>query len=170
MLHLEISEIIRSVVNDYPGDEVRIRRVVEILSVARADAHNFLNVQVADFRAKNEWLVFASHRLWLSVVPLIRYVPPSPPQAASGGSLGVGVGGKLLVNVAIKSTTVRDILSDLALSAGHISWVVTYPDVPSIMPLGFRRTVALYFNAVLEDEVQPVWTFVPWGIPVTEAK
>jgi hypothetical protein len=109
-------------------------------------------------------------RLRYLVEPLIRYVPPPPPGAGSAGSLGSGPGGKLPVNVDAQDVTLREILNRLILSAGQTTWVVTYREHDSIMPVGLRRTADLHFETVFEDEIQPVWIFVPWRMAVKEVK
>jgi hypothetical protein len=165
-----VSEIIRTLVKAYPGYEVRFGDVVEIFPSALDDEHDFLRLRVPRFREKNEWLAAAHQKLRRLLEPLIRYVPPTPPGAGEAGSLGVGIGGKRPVSIDVQDATLREILNRLILSAGETTWVVTYPEFPTIMPPGFRRTADLYSRTIVEDEIQPVWAFVPWGVPVNEVK
>ncbi|MEO8662667.1 MAG: hypothetical protein ABI693_29675, partial [Bryobacteraceae bacterium] len=141
---------------------VRVGDVVEILPSAIDDEHNFLRLRVPRFQANNEWIAVANQKLRYVVMPLIRYVPPAPPGGGLGWSLGSGPGGNLPVTVDVQDLTLREILTRLILSAGQTAWVVTYPEHASLMPGGWRRTAGFYPETVVEDEIQPVWKFVPW--------
>jgi hypothetical protein len=170
--HVKVSYIIQSLIDAYPGYEVRLGDgVMQILPVgAFADEHDFLNTRVARFQAKKAWLAVASRRLQLTVQSLIRTVAPLPPGAGEASSLGVGVGGDRPVSVDFQNATVREILNGLAISASQTTWVVTYPEDVSMTTTGFRRAADLFSKTVFTDEDQPVWVFVPWGLPVKEPK
>jgi hypothetical protein len=170
--HAKASEIIQSLIEAYPRYEVRLGDgVMQILPVgAFNDEHDFLNIRVARFQAKKEWLAVASRRLQFMVQALIRPNVPLPAGAGEASSLGVGVGGDRPVSVDFQGATVREILNGLALSATQTTWVVTYPEDVSMTAMGFRRAADPLSKAVVEDQAQPVWVFVPWGIPVKEPK
>jgi hypothetical protein len=160
--HVTASEVINSLVSAYPGYAVRVGDVVEILPLAIDDEHNFLRLRVPRFQAKNDWIAKADSSLHYLVERSARHLPPPSPDEGEAGSFSSGLGGNLLVNVDAQDVTLREILNQLILSAGQTAWVVTYPEHTSLMPGGLRRTAGLDSEKVFEDEVQPVWIFVPW--------
>ncbi len=170
--HAKVSDIVQSLIEVYPGYEIRLGEgVMQILPVgAFTDEHDFLNTHVARFQAKKEWLAVASRRLQFTVQPLIRSVAPLPPGAGEASSLGVGVGGDRPVTVDFHDATVREILNGLTISATQTTWVVTYPKDVSMTAMGFRRAADLFSKTVFTDEDQPVWVFVPWGLSSNEPK
>jgi hypothetical protein len=170
--HAKVSDIIKSLTEAYPGYEVRLSNgVMQILPVgAFTDEHDFLNTRVARFQAKKEWLALASSRLQFTVQSLIRPVAPLPPGAGEGSSTGVGVGGDRPVSVDFQNASVREILNGLIISASQTTWVVTYPESVPMTSTGLRRAADLFSKTVFADEDQPVWVFVPWGIPVRAPK
>jgi len=171
-IHTKVSDIIQSLIEAYPGYEIRLGEgVMQILAVgAFTDKHDFLNTRVVKFQAKKEWLAVASRRLQFTVQSLIRPVAPYPPGAGEASSLGVGVGGNRPVTVDFHDATVREILNGLTISATQTTWVVTYPEDNALTATGFRRAVDLFSKTVVADEDQPVWVFVPWGIAVKDPK
>ncbi|MEO8663643.1 MAG: hypothetical protein ABI693_34620 [Bryobacteraceae bacterium] len=160
--HVTASEIIKSLVSAYPGYEVRVGDVVEILPSAIDDEHDFLRLRVPSFQARNKWIAEADSTLHYLVKRLARHLPPPTPDEGEAGSFSAGPGGNLPVNVEALDVTLREILNRLIISAGQTTWVVTYPEHTSLMRNGLRRTASRDSGSVFEDEIQPVWVFVPW--------
>jgi hypothetical protein len=132
---------------------------------AQKDQTNVLNLVIERFEAKDTILGLAKANLF----EMVRYTADRPTTSSSaaagvGRSIGIGYGGNKPVNVVSDRKRFRDILSLLAVSAGETSWVVTYPEKPSFMDNGYRRTVASSKGEMPPDRQQPVVLFEPWDV------
>ena len=159
--------ILRALVDSQPGYELEVKNgIVHIFPrKSVADKNNFLNIQIDKFSVRNEYVAFASHRLWAQVHRTV--VPPLTPGGGEAGSIASGAGDRQ-ISFELENVTVRDILDKLALAAGLKVWVVTYPENPSLTRAGFRSAISV-FNENYPIDAQPIWDLLLWGFdPMTK--
>ncbi|HEV2037140.1 MAG TPA: hypothetical protein VGQ96_00925, partial [Candidatus Eremiobacteraceae bacterium] len=121
----------------------------------RNDRHNFLNIKLANFEARNESTAVVAQKLSMSARYFLSPPPPGPEVAVLSVAIGAGEG-----LVTFKAgLTVREIMARLALSSDFKIWIITFSDPPSITPTGFRQVA----GAAAPDYAQPWWEQLRWG-------
>lgn len=159
-----LSDIIARVVAEYP--QYRMSTSGTIVHVFHGDFRNILtdalSVRLGPIEIEDEELAVASG---FRLRPRVRRAlqPELSVGGGVGGSIASGPGGDRRVTVKSTNPTVREVLDMLAVSAGGVIWLVTYP--PSGQSKGrWQLTVTLGGDPV-PPQHQPLWTFLPWGPP-----
>lgn len=114
------------------------------------------------FDIKDEALAVASG---FRVRPRVRRAlqPALSVGGGEGGSIASGPGGDRRVTLKSANPTLREVLDMLAVSAGEVIWVVTYP--PHGLSEGRWQLTVTMGGHPVSPQHQPHWEFLPWGPP-----
>lgn len=159
-----VSDIVARVLAEYP--RYRMATSGTIVHVFHEGYRNILtdalSVRLGPIEIQDESLAGASG---FRVLPRVRRVLQTAPPAwgGEGGSIGSGPGGERRVNVTSANPTLREVLDMLAVSAGEVIWVVTYP--PRGQSEGRWQLTVTVGGHPVSPQHQPHWTFLPWGPP-----
>lgn len=159
-----LSQIIARVVAEYP--HYRMSTDGSIVHVFHVGFRNVLtdalSVRVGPIDIKDEALAVASG---FRVRPRVRRAlqPALSVAGGEGGSIASGPGGDRRVTIKSANPTLREVLDMLAVSAGEVIWVVTYP--PHGLSEGRWQLTVTMGGHPVSPQHQPHWEFVPWGPP-----
>ena len=131
------------------------------------DRRNFLNLHIDRFDVSREYDFHASNRLYDLVFKQTNLSPAAveDPTAGCGGSFTVGQGDRI-TSFHLTDVTVRDVLDKLVVSAGYNIWLVMFPEVKTLTPNGFFKTLS-GGGSNLPDDSGPRWyLLVPGHDPV----
>jgi hypothetical protein len=129
---------------------------------ALEDATNFLNVRLAQFEVRSQFVAVALDDLGNQVK---QTVSPSVRQRMSFREI-MKEPNDHRISLSVADQTVRDVLDHLSLASGHKIWVVTFPKEGGVVTSGFRRTASLWNNYPIPDRDQPIWDRFVWGAPL----
>lgn len=121
-----------------------------------------LSMRVGPIDIKDEALAVASG---FRVRPRVRRAlqPALSVGGGEGGSIASGPGGDRRVTLKSANPTLREVLDMLAVSAGEVIWVVTYP--PHGLSEGRWQLTVTMGGHPVSPQHQPHWEFLPWGPP-----
>lgn len=159
-----VKGVIRGVLKEYPGYAFDVRDgVVHVFRKGvRRSAHNFLNLKLRQFKARDEVGGLAGLRLRKEVQDIVSPAPPATGPQGWGGSY-IGPAGEKRVTVSLRNVTVRQVLDKLAAVSQMNVWVVTFAGTKGLTPTGFYRTATLWHPAPFPDNSQPMWDLIEWG-------
>jgi len=159
-----VSEIVAQVVAAYPNYRTSTSGTIVHVSLdglgnVPADP---LSVRLGAIDIRNERLSVASGlRIRSRAAQALR---PTLSVRGEASSVASGPGGDRRVNITSADPTLRDALDALAVSAGGVIWVVTYPPRGESPAGRWNQTVTLGGHAVAA-QFEPHWVFLPWGPP-----
>ena len=122
-----------------------------------ADRHNFLNLHIRSFTAKEKELPLASRDLRHEVQRLIN---PELYKAGWGGHTAIGAGEEKKLSVELRDATVRQILDALVLAHQEAIWIVTFPAQLPLDRNGYRAVTFPHQDAVVGTR-DGLWLLVP---------
>jgi hypothetical protein len=159
-----LSNIVAQVVAEYP--HYRLSTQGSVVHVFHADVRNTfsdaLSVRLGPIEIRDESLAAASgFRVRPRVDRALQQALPV--WGGVAGSIASGPGGDRRVTVEGANPTLREVLDMLAVSAGEVIWVVTYP--PRGRYEGRWLPTVTMGGQPVERKHQPLWTFLPWGPP-----
>ena len=154
-------QVIRSIASTQGDYEVERGSVVHVLyRGAKSDKSNFLNIRLAQFDVKNQYIARALLNLHDEVNSRMTATPP--PKDWFGHYFLEPNDQRL--SIEFKQATVRDILDRLVLLSGRPIWAVTFRPEAGLTAAGFLRTISsLWGSSAIPDNNQPGWDRMMWG-------